>query len=69
MAEWGEVKRIVERKVMNERGELGTAYHVDAVTKGGIIFSADIPEDQTDAETVDRILGEKAAKLDALLSL
>ena len=69
MAAWGEVKRIVERMTMDEKGELHKVYHADATTVGGITFSMDIPEDELDADHVDKVLGEKAANLDALLAL
>jgi len=69
MADWGEVKRIVERMVMDEKGELSKVYHADATTARGITFSMNIPEDELDPDNVAKMLGEKAAKLDALLAL
>ena len=69
MAAWGEVKRIVERMTMDEKGELHKVYHVDAITTGGVTFSTDIPEDETEPDLVDKVLKEKAKNLDALLAL
>ena len=69
MADWGEVKRITERMVMDEKGELSKVYHAEATTAKGITFTMDIPEDELDADHVDKVLGEKAANLDALLAL
>lgn len=69
MAEWGGVKKIVERMVMDEKGELSKVYHAEAATAKGITFSMDIPDNELDAGHVDQVLGEKAAKLDKLLAL
>ena len=69
MAEWGEVKRIVERMTMDEKGELHKVYHAEATTAGGITFTMDIPDDELDSDHVDQVLGEKARALDALLAL
>lgn len=69
MAEWGEVKKIVERMTMDEKGELHKVYHAEAVSAGGITFTMDIPEDELDTDHVDSVLGDQARTLDALLAL
>lgn len=69
MAEWGEVKRIRERMTLTERGDLVKKYHIEATTTKGIAFTFDVGEDEIDKESVDRLAGEKAEKLDALLAL
>lgn len=67
MAEWGQVKRIMERTRLTERGDLERVYRVEAVTAKGTSFTMDLTEAESEPKKANQLLAAKAAKLDALL--
>jgi len=69
MADRRKIDKVSERMVLTEAGELQKIYHIQAITAKGIIFSMDIPEDETQPELVKEILGRRAGELDTLLAL
>lgn len=69
MAEWGDVLEVKEIRQLDDKQELVNVYRYTGKTKKGIIFTEMIKEADTKPETVDKILGEKARRLDKTLSL
>lgn len=64
MAKWGEVIDITEFRKPGPTGEIETWYRYRATSKGGVTFTANIPEAETTPEKVDQVLEAKATRLD-----
>ncbi len=69
MAEWGGVLEVTEIRQLDEKQELVSVYRYRVKSKKGITFTEMVKEADTKPETVDKILGEKARRLDKTLSL
>lgn len=66
MADWGEVRRVVERPELNADGELVTVVVISAVTARGTPFTLSVPADEYEPELANERLAARAIKLDAL---
>ena len=69
MAKWGNVLDIVELRRIGETKEVETVYRYQARSSGGVVFSETIKEADATPESVDKILGAKAARLDKTKAL
>ncbi len=69
MAKWGSVLTVMELRRIGEDKNIETVYQYQAKTTGGIVFTETIKDVDATPEKVDKILGDKAARLDKTKSL
>ena len=69
MAKWGVVMNVTELRRLGETKEVETVYQYQAKSAGGIVFTEVVKEADAVPEKVDKILGEKAVRLDKTRSL
>ena len=69
MAKWGEVLDITEFTRIVDTGNVETWYRYRAISKAGVTFTASISDADATEENVDRVLREKAERLDKTKAL
>lgn len=69
MAKWGSVIDIVELRRIGDTHEVETVYRVTCKTIGGVVFTETIKDADATSAAADKILADKAKRLDAVKTL
>jgi len=69
MADWGKVLDITEYRTVGSTGKLERRYRIQAQSKGGTVFTVEVPEDMSTTEKADPVLKHRAAELDGIKKL
>ena len=69
MAEWGKILRVSEMRRMTPAGDISVYFRYQVQTKGGIVFTEDIPGEEVTEAKVEAVLKEKAQLLDKTKAL
>jgi hypothetical protein len=69
MAKWGTVIDIVELRRIGETKEVETVYRVTCKTASGVVFTEIIRDADATSAAADKILSDKAQRLDAVKRL
>jgi hypothetical protein len=69
MAKWGVVLDVTELRRIGDTKEVETVYRATCKSAGGIVFTEIIKDADATSAAADKILSDKAKRLDAVKSL